>query len=50
MNQSYAADVLMEPMTWIVDNFTHVLGPVSTTTFFFPFKPSCEISSYSLLL
>ena len=29
MSQSYASDVLMEPIFWFVDNFTHLLGPVS---------------------
>ncbi|RZF32986.1 hypothetical protein LSTR_LSTR008699 [Laodelphax striatellus] len=28
MNQSYAADVFMEPIIWFVDNFTKCLGPV----------------------
>lgn len=28
MDQSYAADVCMEPMFWFVDNFTYVIGPV----------------------
>lgn len=28
MNSSYASDVAMEPIYWIVDNYTHVLGPV----------------------
>lgn len=30
MDQSYAADVCMEPLFWFVDNFTHVIGPVSS--------------------
>lgn len=29
MSQSYAADVCLEPIVWIVDNFTHLLGPVN---------------------
>lgn len=29
MDQSYIADVCMEPMFWFVDNFTKFLGPVS---------------------
>lgn len=29
MDQSYAADVCMEPMFWFVDNFTYAIGPVS---------------------
>lgn len=28
MNASYATDVCMEPVFWIVDNYTHLLGPV----------------------
>ncbi|CAH1103090.1 unnamed protein product [Psylliodes chrysocephalus] len=28
MDQSYAADVCMEPMFWFVDNFTHAIGPI----------------------
>lgn len=28
MDQSYAADVCMEPLFWFVDNFTHIIGPV----------------------
>ncbi|KAF2884870.1 hypothetical protein ILUMI_21289 [Ignelater luminosus] len=28
MEQSYAADVCMEPMFWFVDNFTHAIGPL----------------------
>ncbi|KAK4871703.1 hypothetical protein RN001_015827 [Aquatica leii] len=28
MDQSYAADVCMEPMIWFVDNFTHTIGPI----------------------
>uniref|UniRef100_A0A1I8MF10 Palmitoyltransferase n=1 Tax=Musca domestica TaxID=7370 RepID=A0A1I8MF10_MUSDO len=27
MNASYATDVCMEPVFWIVDNYTHLLGP-----------------------
>lgn len=30
MDQSYAADVCMEPILWFVDNFTQAIGPVST--------------------
>lgn len=30
MSQSYVSDVCMEPIFWFVDNFTHLLGPVST--------------------
>lgn len=29
MNQSYAADVALEPIIWIVDNYAHFLGRVS---------------------
>ncbi len=29
----YFADTLMEPMFWFVDNFTHLLGPVSHQLF-----------------
>lgn len=32
MDQSYAADVCMEPMFWFVDNFTYAIGPVSSFT------------------
>jgi palmitoyltransferase len=28
MDQSYAADVCMEPMFWFVDNFTYAIGPL----------------------
>ncbi|XP_052860119.1 palmitoyltransferase ZDHHC16 [Anopheles cruzii] len=35
MNQSYASDVVMEPIFWFVDNFTHLLGP------FFVFAVVC---------
>ncbi|CAH0562149.1 unnamed protein product [Brassicogethes aeneus] len=28
MDQSYAADVCMEPMFWFVDNFTNAIGPI----------------------
>nr|CAH7735753.1 unnamed protein product [Callosobruchus chinensis] len=28
LDQSYAADVCMEPMFWFVDNFTYAIGPV----------------------
>ncbi|XP_050497182.1 palmitoyltransferase ZDHHC16B [Diabrotica virgifera virgifera] len=28
MDQSYVADVCMEPMFWFVDNFTYALGPI----------------------
>ncbi|KAB0801426.1 hypothetical protein PPYR_05780 [Photinus pyralis] len=28
MDQSYAADVCMEPLVWFVDNFTHTIGPL----------------------
>ncbi|XP_054265049.1 palmitoyltransferase ZDHHC16 [Macrosteles quadrilineatus] len=31
LDQSYAADVLMEPMIWFVDNFTKCLGPLFVT-------------------
>jgi palmitoyltransferase len=27
MNQSYASDVLLEPIFWFVDNFASMLGP-----------------------
>lgn len=27
LDQSYVADVCMEPMFWFVDNFTHIIGP-----------------------
>ncbi|KNC33173.1 hypothetical protein FF38_03639 [Lucilia cuprina] len=27
MNASYATDVCMEPVFWVVDNYTHLLGP-----------------------
>lgn len=29
MSQSYAADVLLEPIVWIVDNYANCLGRVS---------------------
>lgn len=29
LNQSYAADVALEPIIWIVDNYAHFLGRVS---------------------
>lgn len=29
LNQSYAADVALEPIIWIVDNYAHLLGRVS---------------------
>lgn len=29
MSQSYAADVALEPVIWIVDNYAHFLGRVS---------------------
>lgn len=29
MSQDYACDVLLEPIVWVVDNFTDFLGPVS---------------------
>lgn len=29
MDQSYAADVCMEPLFWFVDNFTYLIGPVN---------------------
>lgn len=29
LNQSYVSDVCLEPIFWFVDNFTHLLGPVS---------------------
>lgn len=29
MSQDYASDVLLEPIIWIVDNFSGFLGPVS---------------------
>ncbi|ROT64888.1 putative palmitoyltransferase ZDHHC16 [Penaeus vannamei] len=28
MNSSYASEVLMEPMVWIVDHFSKALGPI----------------------
>lgn len=31
MSQDYAFDVCMEPIFWIVDNFVHLLGPVSVS-------------------
>lgn len=27
LSSTYVADILMEPMLWFVDNFTHLLGP-----------------------
>lgn len=35
VNQSYVSDVCMEPIFWFVDNFTHLLGPVSLPTLFY---------------
>lgn len=32
LNQSYAADVALEPIIWIVDNYAHFLGRVSKQT------------------
>lgn len=29
LNQSYVADVALEPIIWIVDNYAHFLGRVS---------------------
>lgn len=29
MSQDYATDVLLEPIIWIVDNFSGFLGPVN---------------------
>ncbi|XP_063590548.1 uncharacterized protein LOC134767480 [Penaeus indicus] len=29
MNSSYASEVVMEPMVWVVDHFSKALGPVS---------------------
>lgn len=31
LNQSYASDVCMEPIFWVVDNYTHLLGPFFVT-------------------
>lgn len=36
MSQDYASDVMLEPIIWIVDNFSGFLGPVSI--FFFPLE------------
>lgn len=33
LNQSYAADVALEPIIWIVDNYAHFLGRVSAPKF-----------------
>lgn len=30
MSQDYASDVALEPIIWIVDNFSGFLGPVNT--------------------
>lgn len=34
MNQSYAGDVLLEPMFWIVDNYSGLLGPAFVVAVF----------------
>lgn len=41
MSQDYASDVLLEPIIWIVDNFTDFLGPVKI-----PFE---HFQSFSLI-
>lgn len=35
LSQGYVSDVCMEPIFWFVDNFTHLLGPVSGDSFRF---------------
>jgi len=49
---NYAFDTLMEPLFWFVDNFTHVLGPVSyfNQSFFIHSNRSFSFSFLLLLL
>lgn len=49
MDQSYAADVFMEPLFWFVDNFTQAIGIVSKSkkninkiTFSYIFSVFCD--------
>lgn len=46
LSQSYAADVCLEPVFWIVDNYAHALGPAFIVAVFLLTSVVCFICYY----